>query len=240
MKTRCFAATELGVGESVNLSVTPDLGSVAWRVEGESAFTYTGNLTNFIHGVRGTAGTETITLLFGEHMLSRTFQVIAPTGIVFATIQSTDSFPTGYVGADMILDPVVMGPTNVSFIGVQYKEAACVATNCTGYWATNAAPSHTNDSSWIQLNAKNSRADSPDHVAWSWEEPWSAMTVGSGHFEWNIPVKWRVGNSGPGHDLAVWTQTFDVDDEGTLTIQKFGKWVSRTIEDVRTHGGEEE
>ena len=32
----------------------------------------------------------------------------------------------------------------------------------------------------------------------------------------------------------------DVDDEGTLTIQKFGKWVSRTIGNACADGGEEE
>lgn len=57
----------------------------------------------------------------------------------------------------------------------------------------------------------------------------------AGHFEWEMPVLWRVNGTTQPHEIGGWEQTFDLENDGSLIIHKFGKWVRRTVLDQSTH-----
>jgi len=64
---------------------------------------------------------------------------------------------------------------------------------------------------------------------------WADHPFGPGHYEWDIPARWKVGENGMERSMTGWNQEFDVDAAGTVTIHKLGKWVCRTLFDQVTH-----
>ena len=66
------------------------------------------------------------------------------------------------------------------------------------------------------------------------DTPWSDLSMAAGHFEWEIPAKWKVGDTGTEHSFPGWVQEFDLDGDGTLSIGKFGRGVTRTTADEIT------
>lgn len=154
--------------------------------------------------------------------------------VASATINDTYNYDIGISGAGMHLSPIVVGPTNVSFYRVQCVEVGRDATNCTGYWISNAPPSHIGNGAdmWFPLDQANRWPSAWDHAYYGGiAPPW----YGGGSFEWPIPGRWRIGATGPTNNLTGWNQVFELDASGTVTIRKMGKWVTRTINDVITH-----
>lgn len=225
----------MGVGEEVDLIFPEDMGTAVWRRNGSPTPIGTG--TN----VRYTAPTDAtnvqISVSFGGHTLTRTFQVLEPTGVVSAQIRSVRHAPVGIPGAGMHLYPIVIGPTNVSFYRVKCKEVGRDATNCTGWWATHTPLSHIGNGAdeWFDLDERNRWPREWDHAELFGTHPWTPQSFGAGHFEWEIPALWKVGATGAVHSLEGWNQEFDTGTNGTITIRKLGKWVSRTIEDMIGH-----
>ena len=211
------------------------MGTAVWRRNGSPTPIGTG--TN----VRYTAPTDAtnvqISVSFGGHTLTRTFQVLEPTGVVSAQIRSVRHAPVGILGAGMHLYPIVIGPTNVSFYRVKCKEVGRDATNCTGWWATHTPLSHIGNGAdeWFDLDERNRWPREWDHAELFGTHPWTPQSFGAGHFEWEIPALWKVGATGAVHSLEGWNQEFDTGTNGTITIRKLGKWVSRTIEDMIGH-----
>lgn len=219
----------MGVGEQFFLEAPWFMGDAVWYRNGESTPVGTGTFVDLTAPEEG--GTMELSVTFDGHVVSRTFHIREPAGVVSAKIRTNDSFEVGSPGAGMRLYPVVVGPTNVSFYKVQIKEVGSAATNCTGWWVTNTPPPHdlvAGADRWIPLDAENAWRD---HAAWSMPVPPGA----SGHFEWPIPARWRVGNNGTEQDMTGWLQEIDLDTNGTVTIRKFGKWVTRTIDGTTTH-----
>jgi hypothetical protein len=68
-----------------------------------------------------------------------------------------------------------------------------------------------------------------DHAGiWNVSPPW----YDGGSFEWPIPANWRIGQAGATNSLAGWDQRFELAPNGTVTIRKWAKWVTRTTNDV--------
>ena len=221
--------TELGVGEEFALISPWFLGEAVWHQNGEATPVGTGPLVIFTAPDEG--GALQLSVSFNGHVVSRTFQVLEPEGIASAQIQATDSFAAGCCAAGMILYPVVVGSTHVSFYKVQIKEVGREATNCTGWWATHAPQPHNAETGagiWIPLNENNFWQD---HVVGNL----SVQEGAAGHFEWEIPALWKVMESETEHVMTGWLQEFDLESTGTVTIRKFGKWVTRTLDGTTSH-----
>jgi len=227
------ARTEVGVAEVVDIKISPDPGGVTWSVSGGGSLdTNTGPNVTFI--APSNAATSSVTINFSGHSIIKNFDVLEPAGVVEASIKSTYHYSPGIAGAGMHLYPVVVGPTNVSFDLLEIKEIGHVAANCTGYWATNGAPPHgsTNGANvWIPLDQANQWPVTFDEAAMKGiPKPW----LGGGNFEWPIPVQWRIGTTGATNTIPGWNQEFELQSNGTVTIRKFSKWVTRTTNDVIT------
>jgi transglutaminase-like putative cysteine protease len=217
--------TTVGVGEEVDLSASPAISGLTWSPTSDCN-PQNGPTTTFT--APDAAGSSVVTLHHPGGTCTTTFSVLAPNGVASATIYSTMSWSLGLQGAGMYLDPVIVGPTTVSFYRVQIVEVGENATNIKGYFTTHAPPSHIGHGAdiWLPLDYDNSW---PDRVhLYDYPAPWTP-----GSFEWNIPSKWRVG-TGTEKSMTGWNQVFSIEGNGTTTIQKFGRGVTRTIMDVST------
>jgi hypothetical protein len=209
--------TTVGVGEAVQL---------AGSVEGSwSANHGTISAARGAHATwtaPATAGSTTIRFSAGGKSVSKTFRVIAPTGLTMKKA-SEDAFPAGQQGVGMITN-VTVGPTSVSFGNVQWLEVPGPASGITGYFTRYPGLAHKPNPNWLQWNDQNTGLT--DHASlFRWPKPWAV-----GGFQWAIPNKWRVASAGgAGHVFTTTHQVFRMTNQrGTTTITKGGASVTRT------------
>jgi len=225
------ARTQVGVGEQVDITTTPELQTVTWSVSGGGSLDSTDDVST-IFTAPDTVANCLITANFEGNYFTKEFSVLAPTGIVSAQIESTTHFDLGYAAARMHLYPIIIGPTNVSFYNVQCVEVGTDASNITGYFLTNTPPSHIGNGAdeWFQLDQANAWPDTWDWASsYGWPSPWS-----SGSYTWDIPAQWKVVGSSETNSMTGWNQVHSIDANGTVTVQKFGHNVTRTTNDVIT------
>jgi len=209
------------------------VGNAVWYTAPSNAATAT-----VTANVAGTAKFKIMFFISEPRWYSSVFQVTTYPGEI----------PIGTPGAAMF-NYVWIGPTDVSFYRVEVSEVGCDATGVTGYFAdtnlfsTNPAAywhhyldGASGDWNWGEVSCRNKwggdgieagdMAGLQSTVARPLLPPWT-----SGGFEWDIPVKWRMPG-GPTNPMTRWVQKFTIDSNGTVTIQKFGKQVTRTTNDV--------
>ena len=233
------ARTTLGVGEEVNIllwNVTLNCALpanaaalVRWTTSAGSVYPTNGSLTTLT--APSNAATATVTMSYKSVAYPAiNYTVIEPTGVVKATVAYTIPYDYGVAGAGMHLRPVI-GPTNVSFYQVQCREVGLDATNVSGFFTNFSVPtlSHKQHGAdrWFGLGYDN-----------SWNEPWDNAQSDpytswyAGGYMWIIPGQWKVG-TGPTNNLANgWSQSFSMNDSGTMTVSKFGHAKSRTVQGV--------
>lgn len=231
------ARTRLGVGEEVNFKVSPSLTTVTWTTMVGTLDTNTGTPVKLtLDDTTGAA--KKVTADYLGQSLVKEFEIVAPTGVGNATVASTISGVVGTAGAGMHLYPVVIAPTDVSFYNVEMLEVGQNATNITGYFTTNTPGSHIGHGAdiWFKLDEKNQWPSNYDYAtigSISCPPPWTI----AGSFTWDIPAKWKVvsplATSGE-HTITGWNQIFSIQVGGTVSVQKFGHTVTRTISNVST------
>ena len=174
------------------------------------------------------------------------FTVLAPRGVDHAVITSTftNSFSKGQAGALMSL-PIWIAPTWVSFYRVQISEVGEDAnvsgyfantnfftTNPPYYWHHWPSGQRGNDYGWVPLSDFN-QPPNPDLVGLSYDprfslpQPWS-----SGQISIDIPVDWKIGDNGPTNSMPGWNQVISINGNGTVTVTKYGKTVTRDTNNV--------
>src|SRR5579859_7155515 len=172
----------------------------------------TSTISAKVGGAKGTTGNLTMTVVAPDSM----------TGVK----NSEDAIAGGVAGAGMFLK-MNFGPTNVSFGNAELLEVAGGPSSVSGFFATLVAAgvdlNHHPNPSFVRIPANNSFCC--DHAAISGlPKPWSV-----GHFEWQIPNKYRVaGSSGGGTTFFTSVQSFDIDGSGSVTVSKLGASVSRS------------
>lgn len=226
------ARAEIGVAEEVHVFVSPEAGAATWSVSGGGEISSTNGFETTFKAPHQSS-TCVVSCNVGQITLSKEFKIFEPSGVVRAVVNSTRSFPVGEASAMMQLYPVVVGPTNVSFYNVVCVEVGRDAVNLTGYWATNSPPSHIGNGAdvWFPLDQANQWPPSWDYAGlFNVAQPWGD----GGSFEWPIPAEWKVGQTGMAKPLCGWNQKFELTSEGTVTIRKWDKWVTRTTNDVVT------
>lgn len=230
------ARTTIGVGEKVNMSFNPPLPTNAtWSVSAGSVSLTNGPSTLFTAPSNAVTSVTVSAQVGQAKPYTMNFNVYAPTGIdhavIIATnnIQGAPNFTSGESGAEMVLN-AYFAPTNVSFYRVSVMEVGENATNLTGYFSqfTPSQLYHSSANHWTPLNQANNYSDLDSGT---FSPPWSP----GGSFTWNIPANWQVTGSGQTNSMANgWNQVFSIDSSGTVTIQKWGRSVTRTTNNVIT------
>lgn len=137
--------------------------------------------------------------------------------------------PPGIAGAWMHLR-VVIAPTTVSFYRAEIFEVAQPASSINGYFISHPPPPHGGDQGanvWHSVGYDNVVGNNFDNAYLYGSAvlpgPWAP-----GAFTWDIPAQWRIPNL-TGQPMVGWSQVFMLTADGSLTISKFGKSVTRTI-----------
>jgi hypothetical protein len=227
------ARLTIGVGESVDVSLSPELPwpaykSVTWSATAGYLFPPNGNTTRFT--APGYATNVALTVNYNGTLWTSNFTVVAPTGYAYALVTNADCYPTPPVNAQAGMSlRVVMAPTNVSLYRVQIMEVPAGPTNLQGYFSIYGAPPHDalhRAGQWYQLGQDNSWPGNDHASSDVYGQPWSGTGWSGGSFTWHIPVAWKV-DYGPQYLLDGWDQSFTLLGDGTVTVTKFGHSVTR-------------
>jgi len=143
---------------------------------------------------------------------------------------------TGKAGLVGMLLQLSLMPTNVNFEGLYVEEIPSVLGTHTGYFDKPAFSNwwyHTSlegAGEWFAVGHGN--VFTIDEVSMPSEcpPPWT-----DGAIEWQIPVEWAFSPTnaiGTGTMFYNGFQKFDIDVEGTVSIEKFGHIISRGTNDV--------
>jgi hypothetical protein len=222
----------LGVGEEVDLTVIPSLSeTITWSLAGGGSLsTNSGQFVRFTAHINAT--NSVMSTAIAGTVFTNQYTVLEPVGVASAVISQTFHYAQGACAAGMQLFPIVMAPTNVAFYRVECIEVGMPATAISGYYTNHPPPSHVGHGAdiWFGLDQQNRWPANWDVVrGGDLGQPWA-----SGSFTWDIPSMWRVVGSTVSNSLAGWNQVYTLQPDGTLTIEKLGKSVTRTTNDVIT------
>jgi hypothetical protein len=100
-------------------------------------------------------------------------------------------------------------------------------------WPLNLSHIGREADTWFTINEDNSWEHGQSGRDWDrarWGRDGQVTGGGwspGGKFTWNIPGKWRIAGTGTGTEFSSWKQKFVLGSDGTMTITKFGKTVTR-------------
>ncbi|MDX9794910.1 MAG: hypothetical protein RBU24_15495 [Kiritimatiellia bacterium] len=212
---------KIGVGERVKLTLNPYGLIPTWTHPASGTLSITtGNSATFTADDH--ASNPSITVTYGNCSCSTSFNVVEPESETCVRMLE-ETFPSGVQGAGMLLEPITVSPTDVSFARVEMMELPGPASNVTGYFTNfpSASLAHSPNPDWVQLDEVNQLTD---HASFSGcPPPWSV-----GGFQWDIPVRWRVVGSPNVKTLPNRLQKFSINGtNGNSTVSKLGKSVTR-------------
>jgi hypothetical protein len=217
--------TTVGVGEIVDVTLTPtSLGHVTWSLAGGGELSATkGNPIEFTAPGQA-ANPCTITANCAGLSWTVPFNVIPPAGET-ATVSSINSYLIGTQGVGFVL-AITVTPTNVSFHNVSIKEQKGTRSNITGVFKSHPTKNiHHPNIHFTLLDVNNQWSDT------LWCQGYPANEWSLGHMDWTIPVRWAVNPipTAPGSEgIPDRTETFDMAPDGTTTLSKLGRTVSRS------------
>ncbi len=222
------ARTTIGVGEKVTVGFSPWLPvNATWSVSAGSISPARGTMATFT-APSTAAANVTVRATIGNTTISfPPFTVVAPSGVDHADIVSTNSYPAGQAAAGMQLY-VTFAPTNVCFSNVSVMEVQVPATNIYG-WFTNSTLQHlvdTNANKWVPLNSDNQLIDTVGGGPYT---NWS-----SGGYTLITPNVWQVSGSAATNAMVSVSTIRVIDPSGTVTVQKCGRQIQRTTNNVIT------
>ncbi len=228
----------LGVGERVLLSLAGDPGgNYTWSTTAGSVSPTNGIATTFT--APSNAANATVSVNYSGGSCPLQFTVIEPAGLL-ASNTAIAGYGVNVAGAGMV-NQLWLTPQTVSFYRVQtYEVPATSNLVVTGYFAnTNifpvppGPPMHTKAAgagTWVGTRQNNYGGTDSAYFRGA-APPWSV-----GVLTWPIPNWWRIGTGqGPGGPTNYWLrtdQTFSLDANGTLTVQKYGHTVTRGTNNV--------
>jgi len=228
----------LGVGERVLLNLAGDPGgNFTWSTTAGSVSPTNGPAATFT--APSNAANATVSVNYSGGSCPLQFTVIEPAGLL-----ASNTAIAGYganVAAAGMVNRLWLTPPTVSFYRVQtYEVPATSNLVVTGYFAnTNifpvppGPPMHTKAAgagTWVGTGQDNYGGTDSAYFRGA-AKPWSA-----GGLTWPIPNWWRIGaGQGPGGPTNNWIRTdqsFSIDANGTMTVQKYGHTVTRGTNNV--------
>ena len=220
--------SRVGVGEIVDLSLVPAIDAAWSSSSGEITLVRAiGPRAQLDVGEQEGVLEVQARIMYG--VLKKRFSVLAPSGFESARIIQNTSMSPGTQGCELWFNPVVIGPSDVSFANVDFKEIEEEATDLEGdFYTFGIKPPH-HPADWGRLDARNSWIDQTCYIT-------QAPLRGS--FKWPIPAKWRIHGKTNEHLMKNgWDQRMLISSNGTVRIEKFFLWGERTLNNER-HNGE--
>ncbi|MCX6884378.1 MAG: hypothetical protein NTX27_04980 [Verrucomicrobia bacterium] len=214
--------TYLGVGEQVNIYFDPAPPIAAqWATTAGSITSDSGPGTLLTAPSNSSSFSVTAEIRGAQFRLL--FAALEPSGYDHAQIVSKREYGVGLVAAQMSLR-VFFGPRTVSFYRVEIEEVGLDAINVWGCFTNRSTKDlHHSSDVFVGLNDDNS---------WKGlDECEGGSSTFPGGFTWPIPARWRIPG-GEVHPMSGWSQVMSVGEVGTFRIEKFGRWVQRSTNNV--------
>ena len=192
------------------------------------------------------------TISYGDVSYAPELTLVEPQTVITPEAAWDGCHDFGDVGQSTLVTTNYIGPMTVSFQGIMVAEIPCYVTNApTGYFATTnftGFMTHSADAgAGLAHRIQKRNRWTVDHAGGGLYRNWSA-----GQLTWNIPIGWgrllsddydfkqmlsveyemhtnantRALLIGGRSDL--YTQKFQIDENGTAQIDKFGHWLSRS------------
>jgi hypothetical protein len=211
---------KLGVGESVNLSLSPSQSSIKWQVSGGGTLTNdTSSIAKFTAG--NSSATATISLYINNKFISNvSFTIVEPTTTIASNaIDLSNTIASNLSGVLMEIQGIKLNPTDVSFHNVRFTEVSGSGT-ATGCFVNNNY--HNASGYWWNGTRDATNADQAGFVGTP--APW---TVGMVTF--NIPYKWKLANNSSEKTYCHIQQSLVLaNTNGKSIVSKFGFEKTRT------------
>jgi hypothetical protein len=233
----CLNRHLVGVRELVNCSAVPNIGT--WYEVGDGEFRWNGTYCAPL-----VKDNSSLFYMVDENSYVFQIQIIEPSIIVarFPEVKSFDFKECIAGGVGMEFEVYIL-PESVSFSGISMEEIPSMEGVHTGYFANPFFKDiwyHTVECGagiWFNLTPNNSWGN--DEAVMGDELPFeqSNGTWSNGQIIWSIKWGWGERNNEIG-DLPIksledfYNQSFTIDHDGTLTIDKFGHSVSRGTNNV--------
>jgi hypothetical protein len=212
--------TKVGVGEVVSFKSNK---KGNWTASTGTISSGAADSKKMVWSAPAVAGNSSIKVTDGTETKTIEMTVIAP-GNVTADKLGESAFTAGEAGAGMFLK-LIYNPLDVSFGNIQVKEVSGPATNVTGYFTRFSAVAlrHNSGDSFFGIGSNNRDSATDEASLGPIKAPFLAGT-----FDWLIPYNFRIGTdaSTEAHFTDV-TQAFQMAADGTITINKAGKSVTR-------------
>jgi len=225
--SQCLATTPtnlarltIGVCEEVILLLTPSpSGTVAWTLSGGGTLNGSGNSADFIAPDTGQTCTITATASDCSCSWTKTFTVVAPSGVGF--VKLGEKHTQGWIDAGFHAQCIILD-TNVSFYNIQISElhATYTADGCFLWQNGHIHPTWSEQSGggWLtpgQNNYLNTRVD----YTYTFAKP----TSGPGPGTVSCPIPWNyraLGTTNDGYYFATLTSSADATASGVCTKSK--------------------
>ncbi len=171
-------------------------------------------------------GTAEISLTVGKRTQKVQFTVVEPANITSRLIEEK-AIPAGVIGAGMFLK-FRLNPLYVSFGSVESKEVSGPPSGEWGLFAGGGGSYHESGDNFFPYWRTNWH-NAQDEASMQFD-PKVKPPLAPGGYKWIIPNHFRViDEAGDGKHFTDVTQEFKVDADGTVTINKAGQSVSRTV-----------
>ncbi|RPJ34299.1 MAG: hypothetical protein EHM17_07110 [Verrucomicrobiaceae bacterium] len=222
---------KVGVGEEVNLTLTPSsLPSPTWALAGTPGTSALNPLTGISSVL--TAGERACTpsteATINGVTVKIDFEVVEPDGVVMEQEPGTGIWHIQGKGSAGFKGRPYFAPFDVSFKYIEIREDTCVGTG-TGYFLGDTGQVHPLGQ-WIGVvegdAAKPSKGDGVDTIKTGANNP----PFSAGTFEWPIPWQFRVGG-GAAKTFATVTHQETMEATGRTTMAKGGHSVSKELND---------
>ena len=192
------------------------------------------------------------TISYADLSYTPAIALVEPQAVITPEVSWEGCHDIGEVGQSILVTTNYIGPMSVSFQGIMVAEIPCCETNApTGYFAS------TNFTGFMTHSAEAGAGRSrriQGHNRWTVDEAGGGLyrNWSAGQLTWNIPIGWgrlmsdqdtfgvlldpeyeKCANSNTralliGGRSDLYTQKFQIDDNGMARIDKFGHWLSRS------------
>ena len=228
------ARKKIGVGEEVNLSISPaSWGPAKWTIDppDQGALKYTSGITGttnvYTAPERKVNPVRIIATRADQATCRITFEVIEPRDVIMIPNPDKATLHTkGVPSVGIALRPFIL-PDDVSFMSIGVSEGVCAGKG-TGYFEKMDGASHTSEfgaGTWVKVMDNVVAGMGSEVIGDDYPQMKDASKAGGtpyryGKFTWPIPYLFRVGESDKGKQFQVVDQTFEIDASGEMTLTK--------------------
>lgn len=228
----------LGVGEEDNISVTPLTGTVAWRLEGPGALSFTSHTAKFEAGDVASEATVFATLTASSGQPSATcsvkFTVIPPSDVEMVRLPGKPEYHEQDRPSAGVCTQVYILPRTVCFYRISIREGECWAV-ASGYFESENGAYHGRGSSFAvkeNTEANPSLGDANDNVGFRGGfltvPPYGPWPLRRGSIEWKIPYEYVVTTGVQlFREFTIVSQAGEATEQGNLAVRKAGVTVTK-------------